>query len=53
MRTIDEEGDVTYKLTDFGTARELREQEEFTSLVGTKEYLVSLTNVYGWSVYYC
>ena len=52
MRTIDDEGDVTYKLTDFGAARELREQEAFTSIVGTQEYLVSLINVYDWLIYY-
>ena len=31
-----------YKLTDFGTARELSDEEHFMSLCGTEEYLVSL-----------
>ena len=30
-----------YKLTDFGAARELEEEEQFMSLYGTEEYLVS------------
>ena len=30
---------VTYKLADFGTARVLEENEEFTSFCGTEEYL--------------
>jgi hypothetical protein len=29
-----------YKLTDFGAARELQEEEQFVSLYGTEEYLV-------------
>ena len=29
-----------YKLTDFGAARELQEEEQFMSLYGTEEYLV-------------
>lgn len=29
-----------YKLTDFGAARELEEEEQFVSLYGTEEYLV-------------
>ena len=29
-----------YKLTDFGAARELEEEEQFMSLYGTEEYLV-------------
>ena len=31
---------VVYKLTDFGAARELQEEEQFMSLYGTEEYLV-------------
>ena len=32
-----------YKLTDFGAARELEQNDEcFTSLYGTEEYLVSI-----------
>ena len=30
-----------YKLTDFGAARELEGSEEFKSIYGTEEYLVS------------
>ena len=29
-----------YKLTDFGAARELQDDETFTSIYGTEEYLV-------------
>ena len=29
-----------YKLTDFGAARELQEDQPFMSLYGTEEYLV-------------
>ncbi|ELT90194.1 hypothetical protein CAPTEDRAFT_124995 [Capitella teleta] len=39
MRYIDENGRSIYKLTDFGAARELQEEEEFMSLYGTEEYL--------------
>jgi len=39
MRTISDSGEVVYKLTDFGAARELKETEQFTSLCGTQEYL--------------
>ncbi len=31
---------VLYKLTDFGAARELQDEEQFMSLYGTEEYLV-------------
>lgn len=31
-----------YKLTDFGTARELKPDQEFTSIHGTEEYLVRI-----------
>ncbi|GAB1600900.1 inhibitor of nuclear factor kappa-B kinase subunit epsilon-like isoform X2 [Argonauta hians] len=30
---------TVYKLTDFGSAKPLQDEEEFTSLVGTEEYL--------------
>ena len=33
---------AVYKLTDFGAARELEEEEQFMSLYGTEEYLVKL-----------
>ncbi|CAH4028987.1 serine/threonine-protein kinase TBK1 [Pieris brassicae] len=39
MKFINEDGSTTYKLTDFGAARELQEEEQFVSLYGTEEYL--------------
>ncbi|XP_062584069.1 serine/threonine-protein kinase TBK1-like [Saccostrea cucullata] len=39
MRKIDENGKSVYKLTDFGAARNLEEEETFTSIYGTEEYL--------------
>jgi len=42
MRVIGEDGQSVYKLTDFGAARELEDDEQFVSLYGTEEYLVSL-----------
>ncbi|CAG5055701.1 unnamed protein product [Parnassius apollo] len=39
MKFINEDGTTTYKLTDFGAARELQEEEQFISLYGTEEYL--------------
>lgn len=44
MRVIGEDGRSVYKLTDFGAARELEDDEQFVSLYGTEEYLVSKTN---------
>lgn len=41
MRVIGEDGRSVYKLTDFGAARELDDDEQFVSLYGTEEYLVS------------
>lgn len=40
MRVIGEDGQSVYKLTDFGAARELEDDEQFVSLYGTEEYLV-------------
>lgn len=40
MRMIGEDGRSVYKLTDFGAARELDDDEQFVSLYGTEEYLV-------------
>jgi len=40
MRVIGEDGHSVYKLTDFGAARELEDDEQFVSLYGTEEYLV-------------
>ncbi|BES90216.1 serine threonine-protein kinase [Nesidiocoris tenuis] len=39
MKFISDEGNTIYKLTDFGAARELEEDEQFVSLYGTEEYL--------------
>ncbi|KAF3823150.1 hypothetical protein GH733_010586 [Mirounga leonina] len=39
MRLVGEEGQSIYKLTDFGAARELDDDEKFVSLYGTEEYL--------------
>lgn len=41
MRLLGEEGQSIYKLTDFGAARELDDDEQFVSVYGTEEYLVS------------
>ncbi|KAM3933265.1 inhibitor of nuclear factor kappa-B kinase subunit epsilon [Leptodactylus fuscus] len=39
MRLIGEDGRSIYKLTDFGAARQLQDDETFISLYGTEEYL--------------
>lgn len=39
MKFITDEGLTIYKLTDFGAARELEENQQFMSLYGTEEYL--------------
>jgi TANK-binding kinase 1 len=39
MRCRNHDGSYTYKLTDFGAARELAEGDRFVSLYGTEEYL--------------
>ena len=39
MKYIRDDGVVVYKLTDFGAARELQEDQQFVSLYGTEEYL--------------
>lgn len=39
MRYLTDDGSSVYKLTDFGAARDLSEEENFTSLYGTEEYL--------------
>lgn len=39
MKFISEEGNTIYKLTDFGAARELDDNQAFMSLYGTEEYL--------------
>lgn len=39
MKFICDDGRTVYKLTDFGAARELEEDQQFMSLYGTEEYL--------------
>ncbi|KAI1890534.1 hypothetical protein AGOR_G00154680 [Albula goreensis] len=39
MRVVGEDGCSIYKLTDFGAARELEDDEKFVSIYGTEEYL--------------
>lgn len=39
MRLVGEDGLSIYKLTDFGAARELDDDEKFVSVYGTEEYL--------------
>ncbi|KAI0234398.1 Serine/threonine-protein kinase TBK1 [Lamellibrachia satsuma] len=39
MKYIADDGRSIYKLTDFGAARELEDEESFMSLYGTEEYL--------------
>ncbi|OQR71259.1 serine/threonine-protein kinase TBK1-like [Tropilaelaps mercedesae] len=39
MKYVAENGRSIYKLTDFGAARELEEDQQFMSLYGTEEYL--------------
>lgn len=39
MKFISDNGRTVYKLTDFGAARELEEDQQFMSLYGTEEYL--------------
>ncbi|NWI18291.1 IKKE kinase, partial [Crypturellus soui] len=39
MRLTGEDGQSIYKLTDFGAARELDDDEKFVSVYGTEEYL--------------
>ncbi|XP_040472868.1 inhibitor of nuclear factor kappa-B kinase subunit epsilon isoform X2 [Falco naumanni] len=39
MRLMGEDGQSVYKLTDFGAARELDDDEKFVSVYGTEEYL--------------
>ncbi|XP_067287809.1 inhibitor of nuclear factor kappa-B kinase subunit epsilon isoform X2 [Pseudorasbora parva] len=39
MRQVGEDGRSVFKLTDFGAARELHDDEKFESIYGTEEYL--------------
>lgn len=43
MRLVGSQGQSIYKLTDFGAARDLEDDEKFVSVYGTEEYLVSRT----------
>eukprot|EP00069_Balaena_mysticetus_P018253 bmy_02370T0 len=45
MRLVGEEGQSIYKLTDFGAARELDDDEKFVSVYGTEEYLSQLVPI--------
>ena len=47
MRRVGEDGCSVYKLTDFGAARELEDDEKFMSIYGTEEYLVRDTERWG------
>ncbi len=42
MRRLGSDRSPVYKLADFGAARQLQDEENFTSLYGTEEYLVSI-----------
>lgn len=42
MRLVGEDGKSLYKLTDFGAARELEDDQKFVSIYGTEEYLVRI-----------
>jgi len=42
MKFVSEDGTSIYKLTDFGGARELEDDQQFMSLYGTEEYLVNI-----------
>lgn len=41
LKTITDNGEILYKLCDFGAARELESNQPFASIVGTEEYLVT------------
>uniref|UniRef100_A0A673BZI8 Inhibitor of nuclear factor kappa B kinase subunit epsilon n=1 Tax=Sphaeramia orbicularis TaxID=375764 RepID=A0A673BZI8_9TELE len=45
MRQVGEDGKSVYKLTDFGAARELEDDEKFMSIYGTEEYCVDLWSI--------
>ena len=61
MKFIDVDGSTIYKLTDFGAARELQDDQQFMSLYGTEEYLVNFVFIYisqpfdefDFGLYYC
>ena len=45
MKFIRDDGSVVYKLTDFGAARELQDDQQFVSLYGTEECTVQMSTV--------
>ena len=45
MKFISVDGSTIYKLTDFGAARELQDDQQFMSLYGTEEYLVRFNDL--------
>lgn len=47
MKFVGLDGSTQYKLTDFGAARELDDDQQFMSLYGTEEYLVRRQRVVG------
>uniref|UniRef100_A0A915IT36 Protein kinase domain-containing protein n=1 Tax=Romanomermis culicivorax TaxID=13658 RepID=A0A915IT36_ROMCU len=47
LKTITEDGNVLYKLCDFGAARELDDNQAFVSIVGTEEYILSCSDKFG------
>ena len=50
MKFVAEDQISIYKLTDFGAARELEEDQQFMSLYGTEEYLVNKYKIIVYSV---
>ena len=46
MQFVGLDGSTLYKLTDFGAARELQDDQQFMSLYGTEEYLVGGRNYF-------
>ena len=45
MKFVGLDGSTQYKLTDFGAARELEDDQQFMSLYGTEEYLVRFLTI--------
>ena len=45
MKFVALDGTTIYKLTDFGAARELEDDQQFMSLYGTEEYLVTKESI--------
>ena len=51
MKFIDVDGSTIYKLTDFGAARELQDDQQFMSLYGTEEYLVTYLSFHSYFIF--